>query len=259
MLDVLAHPLVEPSWLAAHLADGDGVVGSLTNERCKEERSCSCESRISITTTFPDGSTDSMSISSSARKRKRVAASVSEELAVAPPITLSERSSTGLALLRIFVGYLWFQQLFWKMPLTFAGLYGYVVRESQHAILPGYGALLQHTFLAGCSSLSSPIGCTAFVPLAACVWTAELLVAISLLFGLFTRFGAMLATVLSVQLYVGLAYTEWIWTYGMLVLLALAFVAVPAGRRLGIDLWLAPRLQEAGQRHSLARIASWFV
>jgi hypothetical protein len=57
--------------------------------------------------------------------------------AVAPPITLSERSSTGLALLRIFVGYLCFQQLFWKLPPTFAGLYGYVVRESQHAILPG--------------------------------------------------------------------------------------------------------------------------
>ena len=134
-----------------------------------------------------------------------------------------------------------------------------MVRESQHAILPGYGALLQHTFLAGCPSLSSPVGCTAFVPLAACVWTAELLVAISLLFGLFTRFGAILATILSVQLYVGLAYTEWIWTYGMLVLLALVLVAVPAGRRLGVDLWLAPRLEAAGQHHRLARIAGWFV
>ncbi len=200
-----------------------------------------------------------MHISSSARKPKRVGATASGEGAVAPPITLSDRSATGLALLRIFVGYLWFQQLFWKLPPTFAGLYGYVVRESQHAILPGYGTLLQHTFLAGCPSLSSPVGCTAFVPLAACVWTAELLVAISLLFGLFTRFGAILATILSVQLYVGLAYTEWIWTYGMLVLLALVLVAVPAGRRLGIDLWLAPRLQAAGQRHRLAHIASWFV
>ncbi len=179
-----------------------------------------------------------MSLSSSAHKLKRLATTASEESAVAPPITLSERSSIGLALLRILVGYLWFQQLFWKLPPTFAGLYGYVV---------------------GCPSLSSPVGCTAFVPLAACVWTAELLVAISLLFGLFTRFGALLATILAVQLYVGLAYTEWIWTYGMLVLLALVLVAVPAGRRLGIDLWLAPRLQAAGQHHRLARIASWFV
>ncbi len=143
-----------------------------------------------------------MSISSSAHKPKRLATTASEESAVAPPITLSERSSTGLALLCILVGYLWFQQLFWKLPPTFAGLYEYVVRESQHAILPGYSALLQHTFPASCPSLSSPVGCTSFVPLAACIWTAELLVSISLLFGLFTRFGAILATVLALQLYV---------------------------------------------------------
>ena len=201
-----------------------------------------------------------MSISSSAGDRKRIAVTRAKEAsATAIPVTLSERSMTGMALIRIFVGYLWFQQLFWKMPPTFAGLYRYIVRESQHTILPGYGTLLQHTFLAGCSSLSSPVGCTAFVPLAACVWTAELLVAISLLFGLLTRFGAILATILSIQLYVGLAYTEWIWTYGMLVLLALVLVAIPAGRRLGVDLWLAPRLQAAGQHNRIAHIASWFV
>ena len=107
-----------------------------------------------------------MHISSSAHKLKRVGATASGEGALASPITLSERSATGLALLRIFVGYLWFQQLFWKLPPTFAGLYGYVVCESQHAILPDYGALLQDTFLAGCPSLSSPAGCAAFVPLA---------------------------------------------------------------------------------------------
>ncbi len=141
-----------------------------------------------------------MSISSSARDRKRIAVTrAAEASTTAVPVTLSERSMTSMALIRMFVGYLWFQQLFWKMPPTFAGLYGYIVRESQHTILPWYGALLQHTFLAGCSSLSSPVGCTAFVPLAACVWTAELLVAISLLFGLFTRLGALLATILAVQ------------------------------------------------------------
>src|SRR5215469_12969439 len=165
-----------------------------------------------------------MSISASARDRKQTAVTGSKENGAATtPITLSERSMTGLALIRMFVGYLWFQQLFWKMPPDFRGLYPYIIREAQHTIIPGYGALLQHTFLAGCSSLSTPTGCTAFVPLAACVWTAELLVSISLLFGLFTRLGAILATILSIQLYVGLAYApgEWIWTYGMLVLLAL--------------------------------------
>jgi hypothetical protein len=41
---------------------------------------------------------------------------------------------TGLALIRIFVGYLWFQQLFWKMPPDFAELYPYIIRESQGTI-----------------------------------------------------------------------------------------------------------------------------
>src|SRR5215471_64939 len=201
-----------------------------------------------------------MSISSSASGHKRAAATDTKESNnVALPITLSERSINGLALIRIFVGYLWFQQLFWKMPPDFAGLYSYIIRESQHTIIPGYGYILQHTFLSGCTSLHTTTGCSLFVPLAAGVWTAELIVAISLMFGIFTRIGAILGTVLAIQLYVGLAYTEWIWTYGMLVLLCLALTAVPAGRRLGFDQWLAPRLQAAASSNGLARFVSWFA
>jgi hypothetical protein len=174
-------------------------------------------------------------------------------------ITLSERSITGLALIRIFVGYLWFQQLFWKMPPDFAGLYTYIVRESQHTILPGYGYVLQHTFLAGCTSLHSASGCTLFVPLAAGVWIAELTVAMSLMFGVFNRFGAILGVILAAQLYLGLGYSDWYWTYGMLVLLCLVLTAVPAGRRLGIDQWLAPRLQAAASNNRVARFVSWFA
>src|SRR2546426_8297808 len=205
------------------------------------------------------GTNGFMSISSSANDRKRIAVTRAKETGMTTAITLSERSMTGLALIRIFVGYLWFQQLFWKMPPDFAGLYTYIIRESQHTILPGYGYILQHTFLTGCPSLSTPAGCTAFVPLAAGIWTARVLRCLSLMFGVFTRFGAILSTILAIQLYVGPAYTEWIWTYGMLVLLGIVLVAVPAGRRLGVDQWLAPRLQAAGQHHRIARIASWFV
>src|SRR6266480_6609342 len=201
-----------------------------------------------------------MGISSSAGDRKRVAITGARASStISAPITLSERSITGFALIRIFVGYLWFQQLFWKMPPNFAGLYPYIIRDSQHTIIPGYGYILQHTFLSGCTSLHSASGCTLFVPLAAGVWIAELIVAISLMFGLFTRMGAILGSVLAIQLYVGLAYTEWVWTYGMLVLLCLALTAIPAGRRLGFDQWLAPRLQAAANSNRLARFVSWFA
>ncbi len=165
------------------------------------------------------------------------------------PIVLSERSLTLLALVRIFVGLLWFQQLAWKMPPTFGGLRRYVESEAQHTFVPGYSAILTNVFL------------THFSLLGAGVWIAELLVGITLLFGLFTRFGALLALLLSMQLYIGLAYApgEWYWTYGMLVLLALALIAVPAGRRLGIDQLLAPRLQHAARTSRLAHLLSWLV
>ncbi len=201
-----------------------------------------------------------MSISSSASGHKRPAVTGTKESSIATlPITLSERSITGFALIRIFVGYLWFQQLFWKMPPTFAGLYTYIIRESQHTIVPGYGYVLQHTFLSGCTSLHSASGCTLFVPLAAGVWTAELIVAISLMFGVLTRFGAILSVILAAQLYIGLGYVDWYWTYGMLVLLGLALTAIPAGRRLGIDQWLAPRLHAAANNNRFARFVSWFA
>jgi hypothetical protein len=200
-----------------------------------------------------------MSFSPSANDRKQMAVTKAKEIGILTPITLSERSITGFALIRIFVGYLWFQQLFWKMPPDFAGLYSYIIGESQHTIIPGYGYILQHTFLLGCTSMHTATGCTLYVPLAAGVWIAELTVAISLMFGLFTRFGAILGSVLAFQLYVGLAYTGWIWTYGMLVLLCLALTAIPAGRRLGFDQWFSPRLKAAAHSNPLARFVSWFA
>lgn len=163
--------------------------------------------------------------------------------------TLSGASLLILALVRIFVGYLWFQQLFWKMPPTFAGLHTYVVKEGRYTFVPGYSWVIQHLFLPN------------FILLGTGVWTAELLVATSLMFGVFSRFGALLATLLAVQLYIGLAVApgEWYWTYGMLVLVGIVLAAVPAGRRLGFDQWLAPRLQAAANKNRFARILSWLA
>jgi len=164
-------------------------------------------------------------------------------------VTLGETSLLVLALVRIFVGSLWFQQLSWKMPPTFSGLHRYVIEEGQYTILPGYSFIIQHVLLPN------------FLLLGAGTWTAELLVALSLLFGLFTRLGALLSVLLAAQLYVGLAFApgEWYWSYGMLVLLGIVLAAVPAGRRLGVDQWLSPRLHAASKTHPLARLLNWFV
>lgn len=177
-------------------------------------------------------------------------ATTESQQAIAPAdIVPSGRSLTVLALVRIFFGLLWLQQLSWKMPPSFGGLRSYIEKEAHYTFVPGYSFILKNVFL------------THFSLLGASVWSAELLVGLLLLFGLFTRFGALLAIVLSTQLYIGLAYApgEWYWTYGMLILLGLAVAAVPAGRRLGIDQLLVAPLQRAARSHRLARLASWFV
>ncbi len=164
-------------------------------------------------------------------------------------LVFSESGLFALALVRIFVGYLWFQQLFWKLPPSFSGLYGYVVNEGKYTFLPGYSFIIQHVFLPN------------FILLGAGTWVAELLVSLSLLFGVFSRLGALLAVLLAVQLYIGLAVApgEWYWTYGMLVLLGVVLATIPTGRRLGIDQWLAPRFYSATPKTRIVRMARWFV
>ena len=90
----------------------------------------------------------------SSTKDQRATATLEGRASIAP-VTLGERSLLALAIFRIFVGYLWFQQLFWKLPPDFAGLYHFVIRETHFAFIPGYSYLLQHTFLAGCTSPNS--------------------------------------------------------------------------------------------------------
>ena len=167
----------------------------------------------------------------------------------AQPVVVGEFGLFALALVRLFCGLLWFQQLFWKLPPSFSGLHNYVVEEGKYTFIPGYAFIIQHVFLPN------------FILLGAFTWIAELVVAITLLFGLFSRFGGLVSLLLSLQLYVGLAVApgEWYWTYGMLVLLSIALIALPTGRRLGIDQWLVMRLQNAATTRRFARIASWFV
>ena len=190
-----------------------------------------------------------MRIFSSARDPGSIGQAAGPASPVSSPIILGEGSLVVLALVRLLVGLLWFQQLFWKLPPNFTGLHSYVVKESQYTFLPGYGSFIQHVFLPN------------FLLLGAFTWTAELLVALTLLFGVFSRFGALLSIVLALQLYVGLAYApgEWYWTYGMLVLLGIVLAAVPTGRRLGVDQWLEPRLKAAAQTNRVARFLHWFV
>ena len=91
------------------------------------------------------------------------------------------------------------------------------------------------------------------------VWLFEFWAFLSMALGLFTRLGALAALGISLQLYLGLANIprpfEWEWTYGIIIALSIAMLGAAAGRTLGVDGWLRRKLAgPAGRGSRLARI-----
>ena len=69
------------------------------------------------------------------------------------------------------------------------------------------------------------------------MYAAEVIIAISLLLGLFTRIGGVLGALMGINLWLGLyrAPYEWPWAYFFLILLQITFIVYSAGRSLGLD------------------------
>ncbi len=91
------------------------------------------------------------------------------------------------------------------------------------------------------------------------VWLAEFWIFLSMLLGLFTRLGAIVSILVSLQLYISLANIprpyEWEWSYGTIVLLSIAMLGAAAGRFGGLDAWLRKKLAAPASRGNIfARI-----
>ncbi|HKP72564.1 MAG TPA: TQO small subunit DoxD [Pyrinomonadaceae bacterium] len=144
-------------------------------------------------------------------------------------------------LARLAVGSMWFQQTLWKLPPTFTdnpdgvtgGLRYWMGEIGKHAAFGFHASLVNNVMLPH------------FKLFAAQVWAAETFIALSLMLGLFTRLGSLLGALMALNLWLGLynAPNEWPWTYFFLLLLMLFFFAVRAGRALGMDALLAPRVE----------------
>jgi thiosulfate dehydrogenase (quinone) large subunit len=163
---------------------------------------------------------------------------------------------TVLALVRGALGAIWYHETLWKLPwnnygcrptfeLKGGGLCDWVGREIAN---PPFG--LYHSFLV--NLIGPNIRLVGFG-----VWLAETTVAALLFLGLLTRLGGLLGTLQALNLLIGLWNVpgEWHSAYVMLVSLNLIFLAVPAGRFLGADQFLLPRLAPAAERGSpIARL-----
>jgi len=163
---------------------------------------------------------------------------------------------TVLALVRGAVGTIWFVETLWKLPwnnygcpadfsLARSGLCDWIGREIANPPFGLYQSFLVHVIGPNIR----------FVGLG--VWLAETSVALLLFLGLCTRVGGVLGTLQALNLLIGLWNVpgEWHSAYLMLVALNLIFLAVPAGRFLGTDQFLLPRLLPAADRgNPLARL-----
>jgi hypothetical protein len=168
---------------------------------------------------------------------------------------------TVLALVRGALGAIWYQETLWKQPwknygcpadfsLKRSGLCDWVGREIAN---PPFG--LYHSFLVNIIGPNIRV-----VGLG--VWLGEITVAALLFLGLFTRLGGLLGTLQALNLLIGLWSVpgEWHSAYVMLFALNLIFLAIPAGRFLGADQFLLPRLAPAAARgNTIARVLAWLM
>ncbi|MDZ4721198.1 MAG: TQO small subunit DoxD [Roseiflexaceae bacterium] len=95
------------------------------------------------------------------------------------------------------------------------------------------------------------------------IFLSEALIAVSMLLGVVSRLGALVAIGISAQLMVGLAGIpipfEWEWSYLLMVLLSILLFGLAPGRIVGLDAMLRPRLAHAAVRNRLARMIWWFT
>jgi thiosulfate dehydrogenase [quinone] large subunit len=142
-----------------------------------------------------------------------------------------------IAASRILIGILWLYSLRWKLPPDFApaagrGLLDWLQLEVQHPAFDLYGNFVANVVIPN------------FTVFAWIIFSAELLVGLSLLTGTLTRLGAAVGLLMAVNLGIGLLEVpgEWPWSYVMLAMWHGTFLVAGAGRLWGIDRWLRARV-----------------
>jgi hypothetical protein len=162
---------------------------------------------------------------------------------------LDRAGQVGMLLSRLGIGILWFAQLLWKMPPGFGCPQNFAVSTSITTRTTGLcdwvGLMTVYSKIPLQASLVKSLVIPNLAWMGWVIWILEALVAFSLLLGVFTRLGGLLGLLQALNLYFGVSGVpgEWPWTYIMLTILGLIFLAVPTGRWIGLDAWLRPRLQ----------------
>lgn len=194
----------------------------------------------------------------------------------------------AIAIASIGMGYLFFTQLWWKLPPDFRCEDGYAFSEAgpdgeleQRLGLCGWIGISEfyadeprELFTADVirdnegPELSIPIAVAqemngAFIEnvvrpniawFGYVIWFTEAFIFLSLCLGFMSRLGALAAIGMSLQLMIGLAGipdpVEWEWSYQTIFILSIVLFGIAPGRYFGLDRLLRPRLEALSERGS---------
>jgi len=157
---------------------------------------------------------------------------------------------------RLLIGAMWWQQTLWKLPPTYTD-HADGVTGGLHQWV---GEMVGNAAFSWQSAFVKEIVQPYFYFFAPQVYAIEVLIALSLMLGLFTRAGGALGALMAMNLWLGLyrAPYEWPWTYFFLILLQTTFVVLQAGQSLGIDAMVARREQAESQpKGAAARVLAY--
>ncbi len=153
--------------------------------------------------------------------------------------------------LRLAAAYLWYENLSWKNPPDFGksdggGLYGYTHAAVTNPVLGVWSSVIENVVLPN------------FVIFGWFTFIAETCLAIFLFLGLATRFWALVGVAQSFAIYftVGGLPAEWKWSYFLMAATHLALLGLAAGRVLGLDQLLRPRVTGSSLLARVYRLAS---
>ena len=160
-----------------------------------------------------------------------------------------------LAFVRIAMGLMWFQQTLWKLPPNFGregdegGLWHFLKLEVAYPTFGFYKSFVENVIMPNYTVIGYQ------------VYFGELFIAISLVFGLVTRLGALMGTLMGLNLLVGLYNVpgEWWWSYAFIVLLDLVLLVTTAGRTLGVDQVLRSTLHLDTATTGWRRVLAWLT
>jgi uncharacterized membrane protein YphA (DoxX/SURF4 family) len=159
-------------------------------------------------------------------------------------------------LARFSIGGLWWQQSLWKLPPTYtdnpdgSGGLRYWMGEMVKWASTG----LQRHFV-------KEVVLPHFYFFAPQVYFSEVVIAVTLILGLFSRLGAFIGALMAINLWLGLyrSPAEWPWTYFFLIIVQIMLLVQRPGRSLGLDAILLRRgqhLADHGLWGRLVRVLS---